>query len=97
MKATKKQSALLLNLKSIFILMCFWVLCLSDVNAQYFKTRGKYRTNQLTDWPVHYKHSATFNSKKKAILHHKKILNLNDIDTSNTSVEFDLDTPIFSS
>lgn len=97
MKATNKQKVHLLKLKEYALIIGFWIIFLNNATAQHVITLGKYHANKESDWPVLYRHSATFNSLEDAILHHKEILNLNGIDTSLTSVEFELDTPIFSS
>jgi hypothetical protein len=65
--------------------------------AQKLILSDRYNSISMNEFPVHYMHSAGFTTKDDAILNHKYVLAINGIDTSLTTVEYDLDAPIFSS
>jgi hypothetical protein len=56
-----------------------------------------YRTIKVNEFPVRIMHTNSFKTKDEAVKFHKIVLNMNGIDTTTTSVEWELDAPIFSS
>jgi hypothetical protein len=56
-----------------------------------------YRTIKVNEFPVRITHTNSFETKDEAVKFHKIVLDMNGIDTTTTSVEWELDAPIFSS
>lgn len=56
-----------------------------------------YNSIKMNQYPVRVMHSTSFKTKDEAIKFHKIVLDMNGIDTTTTSVEHELDAPIFSS
>lgn len=56
-----------------------------------------YKSSEVNNWPVRVMHSTSFKTKDEAIKFHKIVLDMNGVDTTTTSVEYELDAPIFSS
>jgi hypothetical protein len=65
--------------------------------AQKFYVPSYYKTTELNQFPIRIVHSNSFNTKEEAVNFHKTVMAMNGIDTSTTSVEWELDAPIFSS
>lgn len=65
--------------------------------AQKFYVPSYYNTIELNQFPIRIVHSNSFNTKDEAVKFHKTVMAMNGIDTSTTSVEWELDAPIFSS
>ena len=56
-----------------------------------------YKSTEVNSWPVRVMHSTSFKTKDEAVKFHKIVLDMNGVDTTTTSVEYELDAPIFSS
>ena len=56
-----------------------------------------YRTTKVNEFPVRIMHSNSYKTKDEAVKFHKIVLDMNGIDTTTTSVEYELEAPIFSS
>ena len=56
-----------------------------------------YRTIKVNEFPVRIMHTNSLKTKDEAVKFHKIVLDMNGIDTTTTSVEWELDAPIFSS
>jgi hypothetical protein len=65
--------------------------------AQKLYVPSYYKTTELNQFPIRIVHSNSFNTKEEAVNFHKTVMAMNGIDTSTTSVEWELDAPIFSS
>ena len=65
--------------------------------AQKFYVPSYYKTTELNQFPIRIVHSNSFNTKDEAVKFHKTVMAMNGIDTTTTSVEWELDAPIFSS
>lgn len=56
-----------------------------------------YKTIKVNEFPVRIMHTNSFKTKYEAVKFHKIVLDMNSVDTTTTSVEWELDAPIFSS
>ena len=81
--------------KSVMTIVMTGVVAFVTMSQKIVVT-SNYVTNKMNEYPYHYMHSTNFETKDDAILNHKIVLSMNGIDTSKTSVEYDLDAPIFS-
>jgi hypothetical protein len=85
--------------KQHVVFACLVLLtCISHANAQAFMLLDGYEARTPHDIrPIYRMYEKHFELKEEAVESHKKVLDLNDIDTASTWVEWDMDTPIFSS
>ena len=81
--------------KSIMTIVMTGVIAFVTMSQKIVVT-SRYKSNKMTEYPFHYVHSTTFQTKDEAILNHKIVLSMNGIDTSKTPVEYELNAPIFS-
>lgn len=81
--------------KSVMTIVMTGVVAFVTMSQKIVVT-SNYVTTKMNEYPYHYIHSTNFETKDDAILNHKIVLSMNGIDTSKTSVEYDLDAPIFS-
>ena len=85
--------------KQHLVFACLALLsCISHANAQAFLLLDGYGTRTPhDDLPIYRMYEKHFGSKEEAVESHKKVLDMNGLDTALTDVNWDMDTPIFSS
>jgi hypothetical protein len=85
--------------KKQHVVFAFLVLltCISHANAQTFLLLDGYEARTPHDIrPIYCMYEKHFESKEDAVDSHKKVLDINGYDTLETSVEWEMDTPVFS-
>ena len=84
--------------KQHVVFACLALLsCISHANAQAFLLLDGYGTRTPhDDLPIYRMYEKHFASKEEAVESHKKVLDMNGLDTALTDVNWEMDTPIFS-
>jgi len=83
--------------KSIMTIVVTVIIAFVTMSQQVAIIPNYYKTAIVNDFPVRIIHSESFITKDEAIKFHKIVLDMNGVDTTTTSVEYELDAPIFSS